>query len=57
MEMLCKNWYHLHNLINMKNTPGGVSLLVNFWAGANKFIRSNPPPWVFFKFFKLYKWY
>ena len=33
----------------MKNTNGGVLLLV--------FTKSNTPPWVFFTFFKLYKWY
>ena len=46
----CAVQYHMHNLKNVKNTHGGVLLLVNF----NK---SNTPPWVFFTFFKLYKWY
>ena len=23
-------WHHLHNLLNLKNTHGGVLLLVNF---------------------------
>ena len=40
---------HLYNLKNMKNTNGGVLLLV--------FTKSNTPPWVFFTFSKLYKWY
>ena len=32
---------------NVKNTHGGALLLV----------KSNTPPWVFYTFFKLYKWY
>ena len=38
--MLCAIWYHLYNLKNVKNTHGGVLLLVNF-------TKSNTPPWVF----------
>ena len=26
--MRCAIWYHLHNLKNVKNTPGGVLILV-----------------------------
>ena len=33
-----------------ENTHGGVLILV-------KLAKINTPPWVFFKFFKLYKWY
>ena len=33
----------------MKNTHGGVLLLV--------ITKNNTPPWIFFMFFKLYKWY
>ena len=36
-------WYHLHNLKNVKNTHRETLL--------------KTPPWVFFTFFKLYKWY
>ena len=46
-------WYHLYNLKNVKNTLGGVLLLVNL----SNFTESNTPPWVFFTFFKLYRWY
>ena len=35
---------------NRKNTVEEVLLLV-------KFTKSNTPPWVFFTFSKLYKWY
>ena len=28
--MFCTIWYHLYNLKNVKNTHGGVLLLVNF---------------------------
>ena len=49
--MICAIWYQLYNLKNMKNFHGGVLLLVKFQN------ESNSPPWVFFTFFKLYKWY
>ena len=48
----------LHDLVpfvqfkNLKNTHAGVLLLVKLQAS-----KSNTPPWVFFTFFKLYKWY
>ena len=43
--------------INVKNTHGGVLLLVKFQASACKFTKSNTPPWVFVTFLKLYMWY
>ena len=55
-EMLCAICYHLHNLINLKNTPGGVLILVNLQAEACNLTKTNTPPWVFFTFFKLSKW-
>ena len=42
----------LYNLTNVKNTYGGMLLTVKLQA-----TKSNTPPWVFFTFFKLYKWY
>ena len=47
--MLCAIWfcYHLYNLKNVQNTHGEVLL----------FNKSNTPPWVFFTFLNLYKWY
>ena len=42
-------WYQLHNFKNAKNTHKGVLLL--------SIIKSSTPPWVFFTFYKLYKWY
>ena len=47
--MLCaiRFCYHLYNLKNVKNTHGEVLL----------FNKSNTPPWVFFTFLNLYKWY
>ena len=45
--MRCAIWYHLYNLKNVKNTHGGVLTLVKLQAKT----------WVFFTFFKLYKWY
>ena len=44
-------WYRLYNQKTVKNTHGGVLLLVKLQA------KINTPPWVFFTFFKLYKWY
>ena len=41
----------------MKNTHGVLLLLVKLQAEACNFTKSNSPPWVFFTFFKLYKWY
>ena len=49
-EMHCVIWYHLYNLKIVKNTHGGVILLV-------KFAKSMTPPRMFFRFFKLHKWY
>ena len=42
----------MHNLKNVKNTHGGVLLLL-----ACNCTKSNTPPMVFFTFFKLYEWY
>ena len=39
-----------------KKHHGGVLLLVKLQSGAFHFTKSNTPPWVFFTFFKLYKW-
>ena len=55
--MLRSIWYHLYNLKDMKNTHGGVLLLVKMQALACNFTKSNTPPWMFFAFFKLYNWY
>ena len=43
----CAIWQHLYNFKNVKNTHGGVLILVT---------KINTPPWVF-TFFKLYRWY
>ena len=52
----CAIWYHLYNLKNVKNTHGGVLILVKLQAVACNFTKINTPPWVFFTFLKLYKW-
>ena len=49
--------HQLYNLKNMKNTHGGVLLLVKLHAEFFNFTKSNTPPRVTFTFFKLYKWY
>ena len=55
--MFCAIWYHFYNIKNVKITDGGVLLLVKLQLLACNFTKSNTPPWVFFTFFKLYKWY
>ena len=52
-EMRWAICYHLHNLKHVKNTHGGVLLLVKLHAKAWNFTKDNTPPWVFFTFFKL----
>ena len=55
--MRCAIWYNLYNFKNVKNTHGGVLLLVKFQASTYNFIKSNTRPWVFFTFLKFFKWY
>ena len=55
--MRCAIWYHLYNLKNVKSIHGGVLIWVKLQALACNFIKINTPPWMFFAFFKLYKWY
>ena len=54
-EVISQVWYHLYNLKDLKSTHGGVLLLVT--DKACNFTKCNIPPWVFFTFLKLYKWY
>ena len=46
--MLCAISYHLCNFKNVKKHP---------WRSVTFSTKSNTPPWVFFMFFKLHKWY
>ena len=55
--MGCAIWYYFYNLKNVKNTHGGVLVLVKSQASACNFTKLNTPPWVLFTFFKLYKQY
>ena len=50
-------WYHWYNLKSIKNTHGGVLLLVKLQALACNFTTSSTSPWLFFAFFIFYKWY
>ena len=43
--MRCAIWYHLHNLKNMKNTHGGVLLLVKLQALFVQFKKREKHPW------------
>ena len=54
--MRCVIGYHLYNLKNVKSTHGGVLILVKLQASTCKFTKINTP-WMFFMFFKLYKWH
>ena len=53
--MFCAIWYYLYNFKNVKNTYGGVLLLVKFRLLPWNFTKSNTPPWVFFTLLKLHK--
>ena len=48
--MLYAIWYHLYNYKNVKNTHGGVLLLVKLQASVSSFTKSNTPPRVFSRF-------
>ena len=54
-EMQFAIWYHLYNLKNVKNSHGGVILLVELQGKSCNPTKSNTYPWVVFTFFKLYK--
>ena len=51
----CASWYDLYNLKNVKNSHGGVLLLVKLQTEASNLTKSNTPSWLFFMFFKLCK--
>ena len=55
--MRCAIWYHLYDFKNVKNTHGGLLILVKLQASACNFTEINTPLWVFFTFFKSYGWY
>ena len=48
--MCCMIWCYSYNLKNVKNTHGGVLILVKLQAEACNFTRIKTPPWVFFIF-------
>ena len=45
--MLCGIFYHLYNLRNVKNTHGGVLLIVKVRAENCSFTKYNTAAWVF----------
>ena len=51
--MRCTICYRLYNLKDVKNSHGGLILLVKLQAQACNITKSNTPPWVFFNFFKI----
>ena len=55
--MPCATWCDLHYLKNVKNSHGGVLLLVILQAKACNFTTTNTPCLVLSMFFKLYKLY
>ena len=51
--MFCGISHHFCNLKNVKNTHGGVLLLVKLHAKSLiAFAKTNTSPWIFFHFFK-----
>ena len=52
--MRCAIWYHFYNLKKVKNTQGGVLILVKLQAEACNVTKINTSPWVFLTFLKLY---
>ena len=56
-ETLCRISYHLYNLKNVNNIHEGLLLLVKLQAEDCDFTKSNTPPWLFFTFYELHKWY
>ena len=53
--MFCTIWYHLYSLKNMKNTHGGVIVLVKLQAAGCNFTKTITTTWVLLTL--LYKWY
>ena len=51
--MRCAIWYRFYNLKNVRNTHGGVPLLVKLQDSACHFTKSNTHPWGFFHVFKI----
>ena len=56
-KMWCIVWFSTicRILKNVKNTHGGVLLLVKLQPEVCNFTKSDTPPWAFFTFLKLYK--
>ena len=53
----CAIWYHLYNLKNEKKQPWRSVNFSKVTGSACNFTKIKTPPWVFFSFFKLHKWY
>ena len=51
---ICAIWYHSYNFKKREKHPRRT---VTFSKVAGNFTKSITPSWVFFTFFKLYKWY
>ena len=54
--MLCAIWYHFCNFKQCEKHPWRSVTFIKV-AGDCNTPKWNTPPWVFFTFFKLYKWY
>ena len=48
--------YFQAQLKKLKKKHGGLLLLVKLQVSACNLTKSNTPPWVFFRFLKLYSW-
>ena len=51
-QIFCSIWYHEYNFKNVKNTHGGMSLLVTLQVYITK---SNTPWWVFLIFYLIFR--
>ena len=54
--IMCDAWRDLVPFVQFKKREKHPWRSVNFSVACN-FTKINTPPWVFFKFFKLYKWH
>ena len=48
--------YFQAQLKKLKKKHGGMLLLVKLQVSTSNLTKSNTPPWMFFRFFKLYSW-
>ena len=55
--MFCAIWYHFVQFKKREKHPRNSVTYSKFQAKACNFTKSGTPPWMFFTFLILYKWY